>query len=153
MIVKKVHKGEVDLVVDLFDQYRVFYKKESDKAVAKKFLQDRLNNHESVIFVAIENINGEEIPVGFTQLYTKFSSGRVEKNWILNDLFVEPEFRKRGIGEALIKHAIQFAKADGAKFVEISTAVDNYTAQKLYEDIGFKKMPPDDEFYSYKIGI
>ena len=153
MHIRRIDKKEVELVVHLFDQYRVFYKKASDIELAQKFLSDRLNNNESVIFVAFDELNDETIPVGFTQLYPKFSSGRAEKNWILNDLYVDYNFRKRGIGEALIKHAMHFANNDGAKFVELSTAVDNYTAQKLYENVGFKKMLPDDQFYSYRIDV
>jgi ribosomal protein S18 acetylase RimI-like enzyme len=46
-----------------------------------------------------------------------------------------------------------FAKSTGATFVKLETAVDNFTAQKLYESIGFEKQPPDTEFFAYKIAI
>lgn len=43
------------------------------------------------------------------------------------------------IGEKLIKTAMDFARQNSAKFIELSTAVDNYTAQSLYEQIGLRK--------------
>lgn len=145
----QIDRSQSNLVIELFDQYRVFYKKESDLALAKKFIQARLDNHESIIFVAMD----ETKPVGFTQLYPKYSSAGAVKNWILNDLYVEAGYRKQGIGEALIKRAIQFATQLEAVFVELSTAVDNFTAQKLYEQIGFIKQAPETDFYTYRINL
>ncbi len=147
--IKRIHPNEWKIVVELFDQYRVCYKKESDLALAERFIRERLDNNESVIYVALVG----EKPVGFTQLYPRYSSGRAEKNWILNDLFVDEEHRKQGIGAKLIKQAADFAKAGGAKFVQLETMVDNYTAQSLYEGMGFIKQPPDEEFYLYRLNL
>lgn len=147
--IKRIDLNEADLVVGLFNQYRIFYGKLSDLGVAKAFINARLENNESVIFVA----TAENKPVGFTQLYPKYSSARLTKNWILNDLFVDEACRKQGIGEALIKTVMDFAKRQGSIFVQLETAVDNFTAQSLYEQIGFVKQGPDKEFLLYKIEI
>ncbi len=48
---------------------------------------------------------------------------------------------------------MEFAKKDHAKFLELSTATDNYTAQSLYEQIGFVKQQPDNDFYTYRINL
>jgi ribosomal protein S18 acetylase RimI-like enzyme len=151
MEIVRIDKTQVDLVADLFDKYRVFYKKESDIELAKQFIQTRLENNESVIFVAIAD--DQPMPVGFIQLYPTYSSVRVVRNWILNDLYVDKEYRKQGIGEKLIEAAMNFAKQNEAKFVQLSTAVDNYTAQSLYEQIGFKKQEPETDFYTYTINL
>jgi len=147
--IKRIDRNEANLVVGLFNQYRIFYGKFSDLGMAKAFIDARLENNESVIFVAL----ADDKPIGFTQLYPKYSSARLTKNWILNDLFVDLDYRKQGIGEALIKTVMDFAKTQGATFVRLETAVDNYTAQSLYETIGFKKQEPDNEFFLYKIDI
>lgn len=147
--IKRIQPNEWQLVIHLFDQYRVCYKKESDLALAERFIRERLDNNESVIYVAM---NGERA-VGFTQLYPRYSSGRAEKNWILNDLFVDAGYRKQGIGAKLIKQAAEFAKAGGSKFIQLETMFDNYTAQSLYEGMGFIKQPPDEEFYLYRLTL
>jgi len=147
--IKRITSEESDLVINLFDQYRVFYKQPSDIALAKAFINTRLANNESVIFAAILG----DAPVGFTQLYPKYSSMRASKNWILNDLFVSPDHRKQGIGEQLIKTAMEFAKQQGSTFVQLETAVDNYTAQSLYEAIGFIKQEQDTDFFVYRINV
>lgn len=147
--IKRIDLNEADLVISLFNQYRIFYGNFSDLGMAKAFVDARLENNESVIFVALDGNK----PVGFTQLYPKYSSAKLSKNWILNDLFVDENYRKQGIGEGLIKTAMDFAKTQGSTFVQLETAVDNYTAQSLYEAIGFKKQAPDTEFFLYRIDI
>ena len=149
MDIKRINLSEAKLVIGLFDKYRVFYKKLSGPGLAEQFIKARLSNNESVIFVALDG----DLPIGFTQLYPKYSSVSAVKNWILNDLYVEPSYRKQGIGEALIKTAMDFAKGDGATYVQLETAVDNCTAQSLYEGIGFEKQAPDTDFFLYRIPV
>lgn len=151
--IRRINHSESNLVFDLFDKYRVFYKQAPDITLAQNFIRARLSNNESVIFVALVIDNDKTIPAGFTQLYPMYSSVRAVKNWILNDLYVDAVFRKQGIGENLIKAAMNFAKGENAKYIELSTAADNYTAQSLYESIGFQKQIPGTGFYTYQIEL
>jgi ribosomal protein S18 acetylase RimI-like enzyme len=146
MEVKQINRADYLLVTKLFDQYRMFYKQTSDIALAETYIKNRLENNESVIFVALVG----DKPVGFTQLYPLLSSVRATKNWLINDLFVDPDHRKQGIGEALLKAAANFAKSHGATFVQLETASDNYTAQSLYEAVGFVKQDAKTSFYYRK---
>jgi ribosomal protein S18 acetylase RimI-like enzyme len=146
MTVKQIFEEEAELVIDLFNEYRVFYKKESDLSLARNFINERLSKNESVIYIALHDSG----PIGFTQLYPKYSSGQAQKNWILNDLFVAPAYRGQGVGTMLIETAMNFAQASGAKFVQLETAVDNYKAQSLYELIGFGKQKPEEDFIVYR---
>ncbi|ANE51963.1 GNAT family N-acetyltransferase [Flavisolibacter tropicus] len=153
MHIKRINHTEHHLVVDLFDQYRVFYNQPSDKKLADNYILQRLENNESAIFVALENVDGNVVPVGFTQLYPTYSSVRAVKNWILNDLYVDADHRKKGIGEKLIQAAMEFAKADNATYVQLETATDNHNAQRLYETIGFVKQQPEEGFFVYRITL
>tara|TARA_R100000935_G_scaffold57523_1_gene91651 strand:- start:14118 stop:14558 length:441 start_codon:yes stop_codon:yes gene_type:complete len=119
----------------LFDSYRVFYKQSSDLVRAEKFLSERFQKNDSVLFMAVSE-EGEAM--GFTQLYPSFSSVSTQPTYILNDLFVAAKHRKKGVGEALLERAKQFAINDGAKGITLETDHDN-PAQKLYERLGWKK--------------
>ncbi len=125
----------------LFDKYRVFYEQDSDLQAAENFLQERLTNNESIILVA--DIDGRA--VGFTQLYTSFSSVSMLPIYILNDLYVEGEHRKKRIGEALLNHAKKLCRENGFKGLALETAINN-PAQKLYERLGWKK---DSGYFHY----
>lgn len=99
MKITRIGISESSIVIGLFNKYRMFYKQDSDIELCKQFFESRLKNNESVIFVALVKQDEKTIPVGFTQLYPKFSSGKAIKIWVLNDLFVEKNYRNQGIGE------------------------------------------------------
>jgi len=69
--------------------------------------------------------------------------------YILNDLYVSSEARKKGVGEALMVKAKNFAISEGAKGLTLETAIDN-PAQKLYSRLGFKK-DTDVNHYTWKV--
>lgn len=130
----------------LFDDYRQFYKQRSDMAGARRFLRKRLARGESVVFLAMD---GEEA-VGFVQLYPSFDSVTMRSVWILYDLFVTPAARKRGVAKSLMERAHRFAVDTKARRLILETAVDNITAQKLYERLGWKR---DTAFHRYSLDV
>jgi GNAT superfamily N-acetyltransferase len=140
--VRNATDEDVQSIAVLFDQYRVFYKQSSDLSAATKFIQERITNHESVIFIAEEN----DTLIGFTQLYPIFSSVGMKRAWLLNDLFVIPTARGKGVADALLQAAQQWGKATQSRWLMLQTARDNFPAQKVYERNGWKR---DEAFYVY----
>ena len=139
----------LEVLVPLFDGYRQFYKQASDLEGARRFLKAHFEENTSVIFLAFyKDEQGQHQACGFTQLYPSFSSVSMKRLWILNDLFVAPGTRKLGVGTALLERARQFAIETHAKGLSLTTAVDNYTAQSVYEAHGWKR---DQEFYAYHL--
>ena len=136
---------DLDVVVPLFDAYRSFYGKPAEPARARAFLAERFQHHESIIFVALEESGA---CVGFTQLYPVFSSVSCTRKYLLNDLFVVPAARRGGAARALLAAAADFARAQGAASLSLSTGVDNAAAQRLYESLGWTR---DESFYEYNL--
>lgn len=132
--IRHATSADLEQITDLFDLYRIFYRKGSDRAAAKNYLQDRLKNKESEIIVAEE----EGKLVGFTQLYPQFSSTRMKKFWVLNDLFVLEIYRGLGVGKALIKGAQQFCRDNASAGLLLETEKTNVIGNKLYPSCGFK---------------
>ncbi|WP_395627617.1 GNAT family N-acetyltransferase [Daejeonella sp.] len=149
--IRKIDKDEYGLVADMFNKYRVFYKQASDLELAKEYLRERLSNNEAQVFLAYDSIASEVL--GFTLLYARFSSVSTIKNWHIGDLYVEPNQRKRGIGQKLLQTAVDFATEEKAKFVSLNTAKDNFTAQKVYEDFGFDKRDYLPEYFYYQYDL
>lgn len=133
---RKAGEHNLHQVAPLFDAYRQFYNQQSDLPAAEQFLRERLANNESVIYFAISH---DQQGVGFTQLYPLFSSVSMKRYWLLNDLFVHPDYRGQGIAGQLIEKAKQLVVETRAKGFLLQTAADNLTAQKLYEKCGLKK--------------
>lgn len=137
----KADSADVFKLAPLFDAYRVFYGKNSDFAGANDFLTERVSRGESIILLALWS--GEAI--GFTQLYTTFSSVSMKPFYILNDLYVNPEFRGKGVGRQLMEEAKKICIHVEYKGLALETAMDN-PAQHLYEKLGWKK---DSEYFHY----
>ena len=144
--VRQAVLSDLESIATLLDAYRQFYGRSSDITAARAFLLERLNQGESVIFVAFLGTD----PVGFTQLYPSFSSVSLARIFILNDLFVSPNFRKKGVAKKLMHAAAEFAKSMGAVRMSLSTSVRNQTAQALYESMDWQK---DDQFYYYHLTL
>lgn len=142
MNIRKATIDDLHALSEIFAQYRVFYRQPYEIEKAKEFLHKRLTNEDSVIFVAEENSK----LTGFTQLYPSFTSVGMKEIWILNDLFVNENFRERGVAESLIKTTLNYSKTTGRKKVALSTGHTNEKAQRLYERLGFEK----EDFYNYE---
>ena len=124
----------LDQIVELFDAYRVWYGKDSDKSGANDFLSDRLSQQESLIYAC----QVDDQLVGFTQLYPIFSSTRMQRMWLLNDLFVAAEFRGQGISKLLIERAKELARSTDACGVLLETEKSNDIGNQLYPSVGFE---------------
>lgn len=138
---------DLEALVPLFDAYRQFYRKPGDPDLARRFLLERFQHNESIIFLALTEGGSA---VGFTQLFPSFSSVSAARIFVLNDLYVCAEFRRRRVGALLLDAAARFGRAVGAVRLMLSTEVANKTAQALYEREGWRRQT---EFYSYDLTL
>jgi len=143
----KAEEKHIEKIGILFDLYRQFYKYESNLIKSTNYIKDRINNNESIIFIAINDANEA---IGFVQLYETFGSLDLGKIIILYDLYVKEDHRKNNIGRKLMIKSHEYAKKINAKRIQLSTAIDNYIGQSLYESLGYVK---DDNFYTYDFEI
>lgn len=136
--------GVADLarLAPLFHEYLRFYGRQPEPPAPQAFLHARLQATESVIFLAEIG----DRAVGFVQLYPSFDSVDLGNIWILHDLYVAPDARRQGVARHLMTAARSLAEATGACGISLSTAVDNRTAQALYEQLGYIR---DQRFHHY----
>lgn len=129
------HAAPKDLaaLLPLVQAYRAFYKQQPDAQREREFIESHLRHHTSTIYIA----QADGRTAGFMQLFKTYSTVHLCSSWILEDLFVDPEFRHRGVGAALLGHALQHVRADGAGSMFLETAHDNLAAQTLYEKAGW----------------
>ncbi len=132
-VVDRATLDDLDALAPLFDGYRQFYEQSSDIQRAHDWLKARIGQNESVVLLA----RHDGAPAGFVQLYPMYSSVRTARIWVLNDLFIAPEFRRHGTARSLLDAATQFAKEDGAAFIMLETTRDNEAARALYRAAGW----------------
>lgn len=146
--VRRASGADLRTAAALFDGYRQFYGRPADYPLAEAFLHERFTNDDSVVFLAIDSRSGAGL--GFVQLYPSFSSIAARRVWILNDLFVAPKARRRGIGRALLNAARDHGVFTGAKRLILSTAATNREARALYVSCGYKQ---EEVFLTYELEL
>jgi GNAT superfamily N-acetyltransferase len=130
-IIAPTTDAHIRLAAPLFDQYRVFYGQTSDIEASYRFLRERWIARESVLFL---------------QLFPVFLSGQMRRLWVLNDLYVKPDARRKGTARALMRRAEQHALETASAGLTLSTGIDNVNAQALYESEGYVR---DSLFFYY----
>ena len=149
-IIKRADAADAAKLAPVFDAYRAFYGETGDATAAERFLRDRLDNNESVVYFAV--LGGAaptSEPIGFTQLYPSFSSVSLCRAWILNDLYVAGSARSLGVGRALMRRAIDHCREAGAGQLWLQTDLTNATAQRLYEAVGMTRK----EIFEYTLMV
>ena len=142
---RKATIDDLSQLAQLFDEYRMFYHKTSDISGAEQFISERLENRDSEIFVVEEDGKLG----GFVQLYPLFSSTRMKRYWLLNDLYVNSNSRGKGYSKVLIEAKVLCRTSDSCGMY-LETGKENIIGNQLYPSAGFKKYD-EVNFYEWEI--
>ena len=123
--------ANIDLVLPLIAEYQRFYEATPDAARNRAHFGALIDTPAlGAQWVALTD---DGVAVGFVTAYRVLSSVSAVGQCLLNDLYVAPAMRKKGLGRQLITHCYTWAKAEGYAGVHWQTAPDNHTAQRLYD--------------------
>lgn len=137
VLIRAATNEDISPLSSLMRQYIVdFYKQPEPEGTALDGLIEHLLVNPSVglQFVAEEN----EKLIGFATLYFTFSTLKVKRQAILNDLFVVPSGRGKQVGERLFQSCLDFIRENNFSSMTWETAEDNIIAQSLYNKMGGK---------------
>jgi len=125
----------VELLGHLFAQEAEFH---PDPAKQQRALEAILASPVTgKLFVARE---GRRVVAMASLLYT-ISTAEGGRAALFEDLVVHPDERNRGIGEALLKHVVEQARAEGILRITLLTDMQNERAQAMYRRAGFVGSP------------
>jgi len=125
----------VELLGVLFEQEAEF---KADASKQKHALETILGNPVlGRLYVARE---ARRVLAMASLLYTVSTAEGGKAAWF-EDLVVHPDERNRGIGEALLKHVVAQARADGVRRITLLTDMQNERAQAMYRRVGFVGSP------------
>jgi GNAT superfamily N-acetyltransferase len=87
-------------------------------------------------------------PVAYAVVFETYSTFEAAPTLYLEDIFVLPEYRKRGIGSALLRHCVRLATERGCARMEWTCLDWNTRAQRTYEQLGARRL---DEWVLYRL--
>jgi GNAT superfamily N-acetyltransferase len=99
-------------------------------AMARALIADPV--HEGVQLLATDD--GED--AGFATIFWSWETTTSGRIGVMNDLFVAPAFRGRGVSSVLISACLERCRDHGAVRMVWQTAVDNLAAQAVYDHVG-----------------
>jgi GNAT superfamily N-acetyltransferase len=79
--------------------------------------------------------------IGVAALTYAFPIEVGERTAWLEELYVEPAFRQRGIGTALLQSALDIIDAAGAVSVDLEIVAGHERVERLYARFGFERLP------------
>jgi GNAT superfamily N-acetyltransferase len=144
--VEPLREADYEKVLPLIAGYQRFYLTQPDEDRNRSFFRRFLAPSDDGLLLAAWK---DDELVGFATLYWTFSSTHATEAALMNDLFVAEGNRGEGIGLALIEASVEAARVRGMRHLEWFTALDNETAQRLYDRTGATRSG----WYSYEIEV
>ncbi|OOF50101.1 GNAT family N-acetyltransferase [Rodentibacter genomosp. 1] len=105
MKIFKAEQWNIEVLLPLFEHYRLSNGMTENPDRSLTFLTNRIRFNESLFFIAI---NSQDKAVGFIQLYPRLSSLQLQRYWQLTDIYVIDNTQKTEIYTALISKAKEF---------------------------------------------
>ena len=145
LTIRAIEEKDKDQWLKLWAGYLEFYKS-TITPEQTELTWKRLINHEQKMFGFVAE--SEEGVIGFTHCLFRPSTWTETDYCYLEDLFVNPNIRGKGIGRALMNKVFELAKVKNSKRVYWTTQEFNKTARVLYDSI-----TPVSEFVQYRLPI
>jgi GNAT superfamily N-acetyltransferase len=131
--IRPARTDEIEEMLPLIRAYCEFYEVEPDDEGLRSMFQTLISSPEQgTVFIARDG----DTAAGFATLDWKWSSLKAARIGYLEDLFVAPESRGRGIADALIAKCVERCREEGRPALEWLTAPDNHRAQRVYDRTG-----------------
>ena len=144
--IRPAEPTDVPVVAELIWQLARFEKLEDEVVLTEELLRAGLFGARPYAEAVLAEENGE--PIGFALFFHTFSTFLARPGLYLEDLFVLPEHRGRGVGRSLLSHLARLALERGCGRLEWAVLNWNKDAIRFYERLGAE---PNSEWTVYRV--
>jgi ribosomal protein S18 acetylase RimI-like enzyme len=118
---------------------------EMSEELAGELLSGLMTQPNFVFFLAKCN----DVYAGLANCFVNFSTFKAKQLINIHDFTVAPQFRKKGIGKALMNEIFNYSRENHFCKVTLEVRYDNPNAQNLYKSLGFYECNPAMYFWEY----
>ena len=136
--IRNAKNGDVPLILALIRELAAYEKLAHEVVATEDGLAKTLFGREPGAFVLIAEVDGA--PAGFALYFFNYSTFLGRPGIFLEDLFVRPEARGRGVGRALLSRLAAIAAARGCGRLQWSVLDWNESAIGFYRKLGATAM-------------
>ncbi len=136
--IRPARSDDADAIVNLIHELAVYEKLEQDAKATPESIRLHLFGPRPYAEALIVDV--DDAPVGFALFFHNYSTFRGQPGLYLEDLFVKPEFRGRGLGKALLTSLAKIAVERGCGRVEWSVLDWNAPSIAFYKSLGATPM-------------
>ncbi|MGB3682304.1 MAG: GNAT family N-acetyltransferase [Rubrobacteraceae bacterium] len=114
---------------------------EAEKTM-RRFLADLTSSSHTFLFIATSGDGPEEETIGFISGELREGSPTFDpKTWAsVDDVYVTPEHRSRGVGKDLLERVKSWSTEKGANGISLQVAAANVRGRNFYREIGFREV-------------
>jgi GNAT superfamily N-acetyltransferase len=136
--IRKATPDDIPLILDLIRELAEYERAPEEAVATARDLERDGFSHDPRFFVEIAEWDGA--PAGFALWFFNYSTWQGKPGLYLEDLFVRPRFRQKGIGKALLVHLARAALEKGCGRYQWQVLDWNTPAIDFYESLGAKVM-------------
>jgi len=144
--IRPAELADVPVVASLIRQLARFEKLEHEVVLTEELLKAGLFGARPYAEALLAEEDGQAI--GFALFYHNFSTFLARPGMYLEDLFLLPDHRGRGVGRALLAHLARIAVERGCGRLEWAVLNWNQEAVRFYERLGAR---PNSEWTVYRL--
>jgi len=146
MKIRMANKDDANVIFSLIKELAIYEKGEHEVLTTVTEINETLFGNNSVASALIAEVNNKI--VGYAVYFYNYSTWLGKNGIHMEDLYVTPEYRKYGIGKALLKKIANIAVNEKCGRVEWSVLDWNTPAIEFYESLGAE---PQDEWTVYRL--
>ena len=145
-MIRSATAADVPLIIQLIFQLAEYERLSDTLTLDANRLHEHLFGKRPCIEALIAEADGQ--PAGFALFFQNYSTFQCQPGMYLEDLFVRPQFRGRGLGRALLLAVAKLAVERGCGRMEWAVLDWNEPAIRFYESLGAR---PLDDWTKYRL--
>ncbi len=138
LIIRRAEKSDIPNILMMIKELAEYEKLLHEVVTTEEHLEKVIFGPQKFVEVLIAELNGAL--AGQTIFFHNFSTFVGRPGLYIEDLYVRPEFRGKGIGKALLNEVIKLAKDRNCGRVEWVVLDWNQPAIEFYKSIGAKPL-------------